>query len=143
MNYGNWFNIPYAITYFYNVYGEREIQTGRYAILIALFKEKIKNKERLTIVSPGTQKRNFTHIDDIIDGLVLVGENGYGDEFGIGSPEAFTVLEVAELFGGEIQMLPERKGSHMTADVVTDKTQALGWSPKCNLADYIENINNK
>jgi len=143
MNYGNWFNIPYAITYFYNVYGEREIQTGRYATLIALFKEKIKNKKKLTIVSPGTQERNFTHIDDIIDGLVLVGENGYGDEFGIGSSEAFTVLEVAEMFGGEIRMLPERKGNRMTADVMTDKTQALGWSPKRNLADYIENIKNK
>ena len=138
MNYGDWFNVPYAITYFYNVYGEREIQTGRYATLIALFKEKMKNKEKLTIVSPGTQKRNFTHIDDIIDGLVLVGENGYGDEFGIGSPESFTVLEVAELFGGEIQMLPERKGNRMTADVMTDKTKALGWSPKSTLADYIE-----
>jgi len=143
MNYGNWFNVPYAITYFYNIYGEREIQTGKYATLIAIFKEKMKNKERLTIVSPGTQKRNFTHIDDIIDGLVLVGENGYGDEFGIGSPEAFTVLEVAELFGGEINILPERKGNRMTADVMTDKTQALGWSPKRNLADYIENIKNK
>ncbi len=139
MNYGNWFNVPYVITYFYNVYGEREIQTGKYATLIALFKEKMKNKERLTIVSPGTQKLNFTHIDDIIDGLVLVGENGSGDEFGIGSPETFTVLEVAELFGGEIQMLPERKGNRMTANVVTDKTQALGWSPKRNLADYIKN----
>jgi UDP-glucose 4-epimerase len=138
MNYGNWFNVPYAITYFYNVYGDREIQTGRYATLIALFKEKIKNKERLTIVSPGTQKRNFTHIDEIIDGVVVVGENGCGDEFGIGSPEAFTVLEVAELFGGEINMLPERKGNRMTADVMTDKTKALGWSPKCTLADYIE-----
>ena len=140
MNYGDWFNVPYAITYFYNVYGEREIQTGKYATLIALLKEKMKNKEKLTIVSPGTQKRNFTHIDDIIDGLVLVGENGYGDEFGIGSPEAFTVLEVAGLFGGEIQMLPERKGNRMTADVMTDKTQALGWSPKRKLADYIERL---
>ena len=140
MNYGDWFNVPYAITYFYNVYGEREIQTGKYATLIALLKEKIKNKEKLTIVSPGTQKRNFTHIDDIIDGLVLVGENGYGDEFGIGSLEAFTVLEVAGLFGGEIQMLPERKGNRMTADVMTDKTQALGWSPKRKLADYIERL---
>ena len=138
MNYGNWFNVPYAITYFYNVYGEREIQTGKYATLIALLKEKMKNKEKLTIVSPGTQKRNFTHIDDIIDGLVLVGENGYGDEFGIGSSEAFTVLEVAELFGGEINMLPERKGNRMTANVMTDKTKALGWSPKSTLADYIE-----
>jgi UDP-glucose 4-epimerase len=138
MNYGDWFNVPYAITYFYNVYGEREIQTGKYATLIALFKDKVKNKERLTVVSPGSQKRNFTHIDDIIDGLVLVGENGYGDEFGIGSPESFTVLEVAELFGGEIQMLPERKGNRMTADVVTDKTHALGWSSKRTLADYIQ-----
>lgn len=136
-NYGDWFNIPYAIVYFYNVYGKREIATGKYATLIALFTEKMKANETLTIVSPGTQKRNFTHVDDIVDGLVMVGENGYGDEFGIGSPESFTILEVAELFGGKIEMLPERKGNRMTADVVTDKTQALGWSPKRKLADYI------
>lgn len=139
-NYGDWFNIPYAIVYFYNVYGKREIATGKYATLIALFTEKMKANETLTIVSPGTQKRNFTHVDDIVDGLVMVGENGYGDEFGIGSPESFTILEVAELFGGKIEMLPERKGNRMTADVVTDKTQALGWSPKRKLADYIAHL---
>lgn len=139
-NYGDWFNIPYAIVYFYNVYGKREIATGKYATLIALFTEKMKANETLTIVSPGTQKRNFTHVDDIVDGLVMVGENGYGDEFGIGSPESFTILEVAELFGGKIEMLPERKGNRMTADVVTDKTQALGWSPKRKLANYIAHL---
>jgi len=136
-NYGAWFNVPYAITYFYNVYGAREIQTGKYATLIALFKEKRKNGEPLTIVSPGTQKRNFTHIDDIVSGLILVGENGYGDEFGIGSPEAYSIKEVAEMFDGEIQMLPERKGNRMTADVVTAKTEALGWKPTKKLKDYI------
>jgi UDP-glucose 4-epimerase len=140
MNYGSWFNVPYAITYFYNVYGPREIQTGKYATLIALFKEKMKNGEPLTIVSPGTQKRNFTHIDDIIDGLVLVGENGYGDEFGIGSDEAFTILEVAQMYGGEINMLPERRGNRMRADVMTEKTKALGWNPRRKLADYIERL---
>jgi len=138
MNYGAWFNVPFAITYFYNVYGEREIQTGKYATLIALFKEKMKNNEPLTIVSPGTQKRNFTHIDDIIDGLVLVGENGYGDEFGIGSQEAFSIKEVAELYDGEIIMLPERKGNRMVADVMVKKTQSLGWRAKKNLKDYIQ-----
>ncbi len=138
MNYGNWFNMPYAITYFYNVYGPREIQTGKYATLIALFKDKMKNGKNLTIVSPGTQKRNFTHIDDIIDGLVLVGENGYGDEFGIGSDEAFSILEVAQMFGGTIDMLPERRGNRMTAEVICDKTKALGWGPRRKLADYIE-----
>jgi len=139
MNYGVWFNVPYAITYFYNVYGEREIQTGKYATLIALFKEKMKNNEPLSIVSPGTQKRNFTHIDDIIDGLVLVGELGYGDEFGIGSPESFSIKEVAELFEGDIVMLPPRAGNRMTADVMTKKTESLGWKATKNLKDYIQN----
>jgi UDP-glucose 4-epimerase len=140
MNYGNWFNVPYAITYFYNVYGPREIQTGKYATLIALFKEKMKNNENLTIVSPGTQKRNFTHIDDIIDGLVLVGENGYGDEFGIGSPEAYSIKEIAEMFGGDIEMLPERKGNRMTADVMSKKTESLGWKAKRTIKEYIDSL---
>jgi UDP-glucose 4-epimerase len=136
-NYGTWYNVPYAITYFYNVYGPREIQTGKYATLIALFKEKMKNGESLTIVTPGTQKRNFTHIDDIVNGLILVGENGYGDEFGIGSLEAYSILEVAQMYGGEIQMLPERRGNRMSAEVISEKTKALGWEPKKKLQEYI------
>jgi len=139
-NYGAWFNVPYAITYFYNVYGEREIQTGKYATLIALFKEKMKNGEPLTIVSPGTQQRNFTHIEDIINGLVLVGENGYGDEFGIGSGEAYSIKEIAEMYDGEIEMLPERAGNRMVADVISAKTEALGWKPTKKIKDYIDSM---
>lgn len=140
MNYGHWFNVPYAITYFYNVYGKREIATGKYATLIAMFTEKMKKGEPLTVVSPGEQKRNFTHIDDTIDALVLVGEHGNGDEFGIGNQESFSVLEVANLFGGKIEMLPERKGNRMTADVMSAKTKALGWSPKRDLANHIQSL---
>jgi UDP-glucose 4-epimerase len=139
-NYGTWFNVPYAITYFYNVYGNREIQTGKYATLIALFKEKMINGEALTIVKPGTQKRNFTHIDDIIDGLILVGENGFGDEFGMGSPEAFTIKEITEMYEGEIEMLPERKGNRMTAEVISAKTEALGWKPTRDIKSYIDHL---
>lgn len=142
-NYGTWFNVPYAIVYFYNVYGKREISSGKYATLIALFKERAKKGEPLTVVSPGTQKRNFTHIDDIINGLVLVGENGFGDEFGIGSSEAYTILEIAQMFGGGIEMLPERQGNRMTADVVTIKTEALGWKVTKTIKDYIKEFKNE
>jgi UDP-glucose 4-epimerase len=142
INYGNWFNIPFAITYFYNVYGNREISSGKYATLIALFTEKMKCGLPLTIVSPGNQKRNFTHIDDIINGLILVGEYGYGDEFGIGSPESYSIIEVANLFGGKIEMIPERKGNRMVADVMIEKTKSLGWSPKMKLEDYILELKN-
>jgi UDP-glucose 4-epimerase len=143
MNYGKWFNVPYAITYFYNVYGPREIQTGKYATLIALFKERIKNNENLTVVAPGTQRRNFTHIDDIIDGLILVGENGLGDEFGIGSEESFSIFEVAQMFGGKVEVLPERRGNRITAEVITERTKNLGWIPKRKLKDYIEECRHK
>ena len=140
INYSNWFNIKYAITYFYNVYGPREISSGKYATLIALFKQKHKNNEDLTVVSPGTQKRNFTHVNDIVDGLILVGEKGIGDNYGIGSKEKYSVLDIAKMFGGNITMLPERKGNRMDADLITTKTLELGWSQKNSIKEYISNI---
>ena len=140
INYGNWYNLSYAITYFYNVYGPREISTGKYATLIGIYKERSKQGLPLSVVSPGTQKRNFTYIDDIIDALVLIGEYGHGDEFGIGSDESFSILEVAKMFEGTIEMLPERQGNRMMSEVVTDKTKALGWEPMHRLIDYIREI---
>ena len=140
INYGKWFNISYAITYFYNVYGPREISKGKYATLIALFKELKKTNMPLGVVSPGTQKRNFTHVDDIINGLLLVGEKGIGDDYGIGNDESYSILEIANLFGGEIIMLPERKGNRLSAEVMTEKTIKLGWKPQKSIKKYIKNL---
>ena len=138
INYRKWFNITYAITYFYNVYGPREISKGKYATLIALFTKMKSEGKELTVVSPGTQKRNFTHVEDIINGLILVGEKGYGDDYGIGSPDSFTILETAKMFGGKIKMLPERPGNRMSAGVVTENTKSLGWAPKWSIDEYIK-----
>ena len=140
-NYGNWFGVKYVITYFYNVYGPREISHGKYATLIALFAEKNRKKEFLTVVSPGTQKRNFTHVDDIVNGILLVGKRGNGDDYGIGSPESFSILEIAKMFNAnQIQMIPERPGNRMEADLITQKIQDLGWEPKNKIFNYIEHI---
>jgi len=139
-NYGEWFGIDYAITYFYNVYGGREIKEGKYATLIGLFESKTKSGEPLTVVSPGTQARNFTHISDIISGLILVGKYGSGDSYGIGNDKAYSILDIAESFGGQVIMLPERRGNRMTAPDVSSKTRALGWTPKVDIKDYIKNL---
>lgn len=139
-NYGEWYGLNYAIVYFYNVYGKGEISEGKYATLIAIFAEKMRKGEPLTVVSPGTQLRNFTHIDDIVSGLLLVGEKGQGDDFGIGNAESYTILEIAQMFGGEIQMLPERRGNRMTAEVITEKTQSLGWKAVRDIREYVESI---
>ena len=99
------------------------------------------NKQPLTVVSPGTQIRNFTNIKDIIAGLILVGEKGEGDNYGIGCSESFSVLEVANMFGSEIIMLPERKGNRMDAELVCEKTKNLGWKESGrSVGQYIETI---
>lgn len=140
VNYGSWFDISYAITYFYNVYGEREIKDGKYATLIGLFTEKKKKNQKLTVVSPGTQQRNFTHVNDVVSGLMLVAENGYGDEYGIGAKESYTIIEIANMFRSEIEMLPERRGNRLMADVLVEKTKKLGWKQEHKLLDYINDI---
>lgn len=140
VNYGKWFDINYAITYFYNVYGGREIADGKYATLIGIFTKKYLNGEKLSIVNPGTQKRNFTHIDDIVDALILIANKGTGDNFGIGAYEAYSVIDIASMFNSDIEFLPERKGNRFDAEVVIDKTKALGWKQKYKLEKYIQDL---
>lgn len=140
-NYARWFDLSYAITYFYNVYGPREM-AGAYGTLIRIFSELYTNGQPLTVVSPGTQRRNFTHVADIVEGLVRVGFEGVGDGYGIGADTAYTVREVADMFGGEIIMLPERKGNRQNSEVDNAKTKALGWTPKHSLPDFIASVKN-
>jgi len=135
--FGEWYGLDYAISYFYNVYGPGEISQGKYATLIAKFAEKKAKGETLTITSPGTQERNFTHVDDIVDGLMLIGEQGHGDEYGIGHPDAYSIIDVAMLFDADFEMGPGARGNRMSAPVITDKIRELGWEPRHDLVEYI------
>ncbi len=141
-NYGAWYTLPYAIAYFYNVYGPGE-RASTYGTVIEIFKQKYLAGEPLTVNAPGTQKRNFTHVDDIIDGLLFVGEKGIGDNFGIGDEKAYSILDVAQMFGGEIVMMPAVKGNRMDSDIDTAKTRNLGWTSKKTLSEYIVGISKK
>ena len=139
-NFGDWYGLNYAITYFYNVYGKREISVGKYATLIGLFSELVRQGKPLTVVSPGTQVRNFTHVNDIVRGLILVGEEGEGDGYGIGSDETFSVLDIANHFGGDIEMLPPRPGNRMHGELHVDKIKKLNWRAEHSIVDYIRSI---
>jgi len=143
INFSKWYGLKYAITYFYNVYGPREIGEGDYATLMAIFKRKFLAGEPLTIVSPGTQVRYFTHVDDIVKGLILVSEKGEGDNFGLGAQEGYSILDVAKMFGGEIEMLPERKGNRMDSPLNTARSIEIGWAPSMKLENYINGIKQK
>jgi UDP-glucose 4-epimerase len=142
-NYGEWFGLDYAITYFYNVYGGREIREGRYATVVGILTQKFLDHQPLTVVTPGTQKRAFTHVDDTVEGIILVGEKGQGDGYSIGAEKEYSILELAEMFGGKIEMLPARRGDRQRSKIDQSKMTALGWRAKRDVAEYIEEIKKK
>lgn len=131
--------LPYAITYFYNVYGPGE-RAGIYGTVIEAFKQMYLHGEPLAVTVPGTQQRNFTHVDDIVDGLILVGEQGQGDEYGLGNERSYSILDVAKLFGGEIVMMPPRAGNRMQSGLDASKSNALGWKTTRPLEAYIRDF---
>lgn len=136
-NYARWYELSYAIVYFYNVYGPRERTIEEYGTVIETWRQRTLCGETLQVREPGTQERAFTYVADTVDGIVLVGEKGEGDNFGIGTDEIFSLLEVAQMFGGNIEMLPATKTTRASASVDSTKTRALGWVPKQHLRDYI------
>ncbi len=138
-NYADWYGLKYAITYFYNVYGKGE-RSGTYGTVIEIFKQKYFAGEPLQVTAPGTQQRIFTHVDDIVNGLLLIGSVGEGDEFGLGANEIHSILEIAAMFGAPIEMKPETKGNRMTAKLDVAKAYNIGWRPVNKVEDYINAI---
>ena len=138
MNLAHRRNGNYAITYFYNVYGDREIDSGKYATVIAKFLQYKKTGQELPVTYPGTQMRNFTHVSDIVEGLYLVGLNATGDGFNIGNPNAFSILEVAKMMKAKYHFVPEKAGNRQSSHIDLTKIKSLGWEYKMNLEDYID-----
>lgn len=139
-NYGRWFGLDHVITYFYNVYGPGQIESGRYATAIGIFERQFRDGEPLTVVEPGTQTRDFTHIDDTIAGLLLCAEHGTGDGYLIGAGHERSMLDVARMFGTEITMIPAKRGERTRGEADNAKVRALGWEPTISLDDYIAGV---
>jgi len=138
VNYGRWYELNYAIVYFYNVYGPRERSVEEYGTVIETWRRRKAEGQPLQVREPGTQERAFTHVLDTVSGILLVGEKGEGDNYGIGTDETYSLLEVAQMFGGNIEMLQALPSTRARAEVDSTKTRALGWSPKYHLHDYVK-----
>ena len=144
-NYSEWYGLNYCITYFFNVYGSGQITKGNYATVIGIFEEQYKNNESLTVVKPGTQTRFFTHIDDIIKGILLVSEKGNGDGYMLGTQEEISIFDIVKMFDTEDYiLLPERKGERYNSKMISNKVyDELGWFPIIKLSDYINGLKKK
>jgi len=137
-NYKEWYNLEYEICYFFNVYGPGQITTGDYATVVGIFERQYNAGDDLTIVEPGTQTRDFTHIEDIVNGIIKSVEKNLNGEWHLRSGTAYSIIEVAKMFDCEYTFIPKRRGERKYAvDIETDTNEKLEWEPKHKLNEYI------
>jgi UDP-glucose 4-epimerase len=138
-NYHSWWGLDYSIAYFYNVYGDGQISSGHMSTVIGIFQEQYKMGIPLSVVYPGDSRRDFTHIDDVIDGLVLVGEFGFGDGYMIGTGRSYSILDIANTFDHPINFIPERKGERKDGKASPEQMfEEFHWVARHDVIRYIK-----
>jgi UDP-glucose 4-epimerase len=135
-NYHRWFDLPYAVAYFFNVYGPRERAWGNRGTVVETFRQNYLAGKPHKVNEPGTQTRAFTHVLDTVDALVLIGEKGEGDGYNICADDVHSIKGVAEMFTGDIVMCPQTKTSRSSVASDTSKIKALGWKQQHTLEQY-------
>lgn len=138
-DYGRWYQLPFAICYFYNAFGPRERGGDKYGTVIARFASQFSRGEELTVVRPGTQRRAFTFVKDLARGILLVGRKGKGDGYALGYPKTYSVLEIARAFGAKYRLVNGYPG-RSEAKNDPRKARELGWKPTMDVMDYIAEI---
>jgi UDP-glucose 4-epimerase len=125
---------------YFNVYGPRQPLKGIYAPVIGLFEEQKKRGEPLTIVGDGEQRRDFTHVYDVVDAnICAMMTNFSGITVNIGSGKNYSVNEIAAFISDDTITIPERPGE--ARETLADNSRAqklLSWTPKCTLEDYFD-----
>ena len=138
-NLKKWFNFKYEIIYFYNVYGDKQIEAGEMATVIGIFQNQFKNKKTLTVVKPGTQTRRFTHISDTVNVCYMAWKLNKCSHYSISHKKSYSILSVAKMFGSKIRFLPPREGERYASALtnISYNNKVIKLYGKINLKDYI------
>jgi UDP-glucose 4-epimerase len=142
LHYHTWFGLQYQIVHFFNVYGPKQIQTGKYSTVIGVFKHQYENNQLLTVVSPGTQTRDFVHVNDVVDGLLKVMKTPFiNHKWYFNTNTNISIIEIAKLFQSDYVIVPERNGErYKSCTIETDTSEKLHWKPTHTVQSYIQTI---
>ncbi len=140
----NVYGLNAEIARFYNVYGPGELVGSDMAAVIGIWRHAISNGEPILIHGDGEQRRDFTHIDDIVDGLIRIAESDekHEDAWELGTGCNYSLNELADMFGDiERKYVDDVKGNYReTIRINNDAIQRLGWQPTDKLKSYINEI---
>ena len=125
---------------YFNVYGDRQPLKGQYAPVIGLFLKQHQENKPLTVVGDGSQRRDFTHISDVVQANVLASEikDGFGEVYNIGYGSNYSILEIANMISNDVKFIPPRIGEVQETLASNAKFKELtGWMPKVPLTEWL------
>lgn len=141
------YGVKAEIARFYNVYGPNEIVDGDWAAVIGIWRRQVRDGLPITIVGDGEQRRDFTYVDDIVDGLYKIGmtEDSHEDAWELGTGINYSINEVYQMFKDKFGVnkihLSDQKGNYRkTLRENDDSLNRLDWKPKDRLKEYINGL---
>jgi UDP-glucose 4-epimerase len=143
------FGLEIQIARFYNVYGPNEITDGDYATVIGVWRRQIRRGEPITIIGDGEQRRDFTHINDIVDGLIKIMDADvyHMDAWELGTGVNYSINELYQMFLGRFGSqcsfvnLPDLPGNYKTTlREHDDAINTLMWEPTDQLNKYVNGL---
>lgn len=126
---------------YFNVYGDRQPLKGQYAPVIGLFLKQHEEGKPLTVVGDGSQRRDFTHISDVVQANILASEikDGFGEVYNIGYGSNYSILEIANMISNNIKFIPPRVGEVQETLASNAKFKELtGWTPNVPLVRWLQ-----
>ncbi len=145
MNYNEWFKLNYEIIYFYNVYGPRQIKDNNMAAVVGIFENCYEKGQPMPVVKPGSQTRKFTHVKDTVKICYQAWKKNLNRHYSISSQKEFSIFKLAKNFGGEIKMVPARRGERFKSSIIDEVRNKKIYNLKSNinLENYIDNFKKK
>ena len=136
------FGLETVIFRYFNVYGDRQPLKGEYAPVVGLFLEQAKRGESLTIVGDGEQRRDFTHVSDVVEANYLMATKDlpsevFGQVHNVGTGTNHSVNELADMISKNQVHIPPRKGESRITLADNNRLRNLGWEPKVTIDTWI------
>jgi UDP-glucose 4-epimerase len=126
---------------YFNVYGDRQPLKGQYAPVIGLFMKQQEYGKPVTVVGDGLQRRDFTHVSDVVEANIISTEvtTGFGEVYNIGFGSNYSILDIANTISNDVKFIPPRVGEVQETLASNSKFKDLtGWIPKVSLMEWIQ-----
>ncbi len=147
--YYNYFGLPVAIARYFNIYGPGEIP-GAYRNVIPNFTYWALHRKKLPITGTGEETRDFTFVEDIVDGTLRLGvlPEAIGDAFNLASETETRVIDIANMVNkltsnpSGVELIPRRDWDKITRRraSIEKAHRVLGYTPTMKIEEGVKRV---